>query len=205
MKRTINESQLRAIVAESVKRVLNELDWKTYRNAQEKNQERAYFDALKAANLRYLADEAKYNGDNELADKYSREAAFLQQKIERTNAFGDAAKDAFFDEYLRKASNPHCGVYPTNSYSNYIYPLKDGEKYFSDGLEYSKNCDYGRKDGGYLGDEHNGTDSQAYSADALRSMGFNDKNINDIEAARREIRRYRNGDYKFDNGWKLKR
>ena len=84
-----------------------------------------------------------------------------------------------------------------NICSNYGYPLKDGEKYYMDGLEYSKN-------GRCLGDEHNGTDSQAYSADALRRMGFNDKNINDIEAARREIRRYRNGDYKFDNGWKLK-
>lgn len=39
MKKIINESQLRQIVAESVKRVLNELDWKTYMNAARKRKE----------------------------------------------------------------------------------------------------------------------------------------------------------------------
>ena len=196
MKRTINESQLKAIVAESVKRVLNEIDWKTYRNAQEKNRKREFFYDAKVDNLRRLSNNAFDEGDFELADKYRREAAFIEQKILRTDAFGDAANDAFFEEYLRKACHPECMVYPLNQE---VHPLdwKDGEKYFNDGLEYDNGEGYR--------DEENGKDSQAYSADALRSMGFNDKNINDIEAARREIRRYRNGDYKFDNGWKLKR
>ena len=42
MKQTIriNESQLRRMVAESVKNVLNEIDWKTYQNAAKKARER---------------------------------------------------------------------------------------------------------------------------------------------------------------------
>jgi hypothetical protein len=47
MKRTINESQLKAIVAESVKRVLNEMDRKTYQWAAEEEDrgETPYLDA----------------------------------------------------------------------------------------------------------------------------------------------------------------
>ena len=39
MKKTITESQLRNIIAESVKKVLSELDWKTYANAAKKAHE----------------------------------------------------------------------------------------------------------------------------------------------------------------------
>lgn len=60
----LNESQLRKIVAESVKNILSEIDWKTYVNARDKARERG--------------------------------------EHERAMRFGNAADDAFNDEYAHE-------------------------------------------------------------------------------------------------------
>ena len=81
MKRTINEAQLKAIVAESVKRVLGEMDWKTYQ---------------------WAADERKRRNDDVFAnrenspyyEKYKKTLPFLRHKDSQR-----AAADAFNKEY----------------------------------------------------------------------------------------------------------
>ena len=76
---SINESQLRDMIAESVKKVLSELDWKTYANAAKK------------ANKKFNSYGKKYSKD--FSDKeYSK-------RFHQGNDFEDAAENAFNKEY----------------------------------------------------------------------------------------------------------
>ena len=227
----LGESQLRKIVAESVKKVLSEIDWKTYRNAQEKNRERENEYDENYWKLQDAIEAAHKRGDDKEVQKLQRRQDKMVKNSLRTSKFGFASNDAFNDEFFANShdrfnklngksfapfkntddgsySTPEPWVDDSGNIHNGSYfdgHGKIGGKYFDDTIEYSK---LGR--GGYgnvtYDGEMNGDDNTAYSDEELNSLGIPDNEINDIEKARREIRSYRNGDYTYDNekGWHLK-
>ena len=69
----LNENTLRQIVAESVKNVLSEIDWKTYRNAQEKNYEKENEYNENYWKLQDAIEAAHKRGDDKEVQKLQRE------------------------------------------------------------------------------------------------------------------------------------
>ena len=94
MKQTVklNESQLRQMVAESVKNVLSELDWKTYANARKKAADKGQYDrSRKFGNAADSAfnDKFGYQGDEE-SEYYApnvRGNAFLHRVEAQNNDY----------------------------------------------------------------------------------------------------------------------
>ena len=226
----INESTLRRIVAENVRKVISEVDWKTYRNAQEKNREREPEYEENYWKLQDAIEAAHKRGDDKEVQKLQRKQEALVGKSMRTAKFGSASNDAFNDKFFANShdrfnkqngesfapfKNTDDGSYSTpepwiddngNIHNGHYFDGhgKTDGKYFDDTIEYSK------LGGGYgnvtYDGEMNGNDNTAYSDEELKSLGIPDNEFNDIEKARREIRRYRNGDYTYDKekGWHLK-
>lgn len=233
-KRTVRltESELNNIITESVKNIISELDWKTYRNAAEKNKEREGEYSEMWWKLERQINAAIERGDLETANKLRmKQSAYTNKSLRGTN-FMFASNNAFDNKYLSNSINRlnnsksdftnfvrksyDDGSYSTDEpwmdgYGNihnghYFEPHgKVDGKYYDDELQYRR-WDNQRQEASYLDGEWNGRDSDALSDDTLKSMGFPDNEINDIEKARREIRRYRNGDYQFTKGkgWHLK-
>ncbi len=93
MKRTIKlrESELKRMIAESVKGAINELDWKTYQNAAKK------------AHLKALDDYSGGPGGKYDAEKYN-------DYLNRASNFRKAAEDAFNREHGYDDGRFHLGL-----------------------------------------------------------------------------------------------
>lgn len=95
-KRTIRltESDLHRVIKESVKQCLTELDWKTYANAANKSSKRS--------GISYWRDKGY-----DLPDAFKKAVRHRQ----RVKQFGDAAKDAFGDQYGYSNGMPYDNDY----------------------------------------------------------------------------------------------
>ena len=227
----LTESQLREMISESVKNIISELDWKTYRNAAEKNKEREGEYEEMWWKIQQQIDNAVKRDDWETVEKLKRKQNAYTNKQIRGSNFLSASDIAFDDKFLKNTIDrlnnsdedyttfamkrhddgsdftpePRVDSYGNIHHGTYFEPHgKVGGKYYDDVITYGK-WDKKRRDSYEVGSEYNGQDSEAVSDDFLKSKGFPDNEINDIEKARREIRRYRNGDYKYtkDKGWHL--
>lgn len=76
----INENELHKLIGESVKKMISELDWKTYANASKKSMEKSVPSDFEGGSL---ADRAKKAMKNR----------------ERAKRFGDAARQSFNDQF----------------------------------------------------------------------------------------------------------
>lgn len=227
----LNESTLRQIVAESVKNILSEIDWKTYRQAQEKNKEMEPEYDKKWWEIDKQIQAAQERGDLKTVEKLKRKQDSYLNKQMRTSDFGRASNDAFDEKFFSKShdrfndegGSRYAPFKRTDDGSDYTpEPWMDNNgniingtyfpghgkvdgKYYGDEISYDK-LRGGYTDGGPYYGELNGDDKEAYSDEELNKLGFPNDEINDIEKARREIRRYRNGSYAYDNekGWHLK-
>jgi hypothetical protein len=106
MKIKLTESKLKQIVAESVKNILTELDWKTYANAarKEKDPDRAKKFRERAAEI--FNQEFGYNGDDEFArTKISNDTLSLGHRYKK-----DDDSQVFFSTHL----DPSYENTPTN-------------------------------------------------------------------------------------------
>lgn len=175
----LTESDLHKVIKESVNKVLTELDWKTYANAEKKMRERG-------------ADYWERNGEK-FPDTISK-AANARIRAER---LGNAAMDAFDSEYGYKQGDwrdgdqvevgmggdfgsteefgPHAAVWKHNAYLTRQFPL---------GYTMARTPEE------FL-------DGNPYADDA----------INAYNMARGEIRNYKSGKYSYEpngRGWHLK-
>jgi len=230
----LTESDLRRIVNKSVKKILreskllNELDWKTYRNAQEKALERDEEYKNKYWELERKIQKAYDNGDTDTANRLKKkQEAIVGKGSLRAMDFGFSSNRAFNDKFFNKSykrfndadgktyaplKSTDDGSYSThepwidgtgNIHGGRFFPghgKVDG-KFYDDIIGYGTLDDHGEF--GY--NEMNGNDRTSFDDDELEKLGFPPEEINDIEKARREIRRYRNGDYyyKKGEGWEL--
>lgn len=173
----LNEEQFRKIVAESVKSVLSELDWKTYANAADKRRRQAR------------------NGDKYDSDKW-----------ERANELDKAASRALSDKYGRTLHtwgdnwNGETGDRtvmddaPWTNGTNAVGPEPTGYWYKS-----SKDRDWRNIDSEYQDGDFHVYGDIPYDSELDDELG---KQNNEIG---REIDNFTHGRYVYDNekGWQL--
>lgn len=168
----LTENQLNGVIAESVKKALNEVDWKTYANASKKRLQQ-YDDSGKK-------DMDKYEKARELntmaADRFRED--FVGNMMYDT--FGDkmrGTRSPKFDAYpnvWKKDRMPYGAVRGTNKSGDEIFSTEKGTYHSSRGLTSPKKF-------------------------------FRDNDVADkYEKANDELWNYDNGQYEYDNGWKLK-
>ena len=132
----INESQIRKIVAESVRNVLSEIDWKTYANAAKKR-------------LQQYKDSGRQ--DNEKFDKYWELQKAANQAFDddyvglmKYDTMGDKMKgkhspkfDAKLD--LSREDMPYSSVQGYNKSGDKLFSTKKGTYHSSKGITTPKN------------------------------------------------------------------
>lgn len=194
----MNESQLKKIVAESIKNVLTELDWKTYANAAEKSARKGETDyngyipgsrhkgdkrgrAVDFANAATKAFNDKYgHGDGEIGDPLK--AGSFKGKITTKRPFDP---EGIIDFNTRSVADDYNENEPWNSVGNYF---KRNE--LSASKRYVPTWNQSR-----FGKEYQ--DKHKPHRDALSDYE---------ERGNREIENYFDGNYTYDNekGWHLK-
>lgn len=181
MKRTIKlkESELRNMISESVKGVLNELDWKTLANAEKKARERG--------NASYWREKGEKG-----FDAISKAA---DQRV-RAERFGDAAKKAFNrdfgyqqGEHFYDDDYQRVGMGGDFGYKEEFAPHAAGWRH--DGVASLKQFPHG-----------------VYTTERTPEEFF-DGNTDAVQAynkAKEEVGNYKKGKYDYDseNGWNLK-
>ena len=200
----INESTLRKIVAESVKRTLNEIDWKTYASAADKSYK-------KAKDLRDERFSGKFDGDNFNVDKWNDILGKEDKHLRRAREFDDAASRALSDKYGRSlktfakygsarnvfdddapwtvgtnAEGPEPLGYYYTSYPDIDWRDADNKEYSHEDFKVSGDIPYDREKYDYETDDEYARHKQN----------------NEIG---REVDDYTHRRYKYNNGWKLKK
>ena len=172
----INESTLRKIVAESVKRTLNELDWKTYRNA-----------------ARY----PNKTGNPSYGGRRDEFAAAARKSF--NEKYGFKSDTAYFTCGTAQGNcmEPELKINPYGMYGTW-YPVQkeDDGYYLEKSTQHNVNDNYERIDlSNYLTDEEimkyeNGMEDWKHYIANDNNYSFRESN---------------NGDYEYDNGWELKK
>lgn len=180
MKKAITESQLRNIIAESVKNVLSELDWKTYANAGKRALERGDVRAHKFRNAANDAfnDEFAYQGDED-SEYYA------------PNVRGDV--------YLNRIEAQN-NDYPSHT----IHHLYD---YDSNKQEYTNPRNYDNTKAFGLMDKYDKSGRYKRIWNPSLKRFFNDpEQEKAYKRASKEMDDYLMGNYEYDNekGWHLK-
>ena len=177
----LNENTLRKIVAESVKNVLSEIDWKTYANAANKRRKQ-YHDEIKNG-----IDSDKWDRAQELDNAASR--AISDKFGKNLKTWGDNWNGETGDRHVMDADAPW------TTGTNAMGPEPTGYYYTS-----SKDRDW--RNGS---DEYQNGDYDLYGDIPLdfKSQSEEDKQNNNIG---REIDNFTHDRYAYDNekGWHLK-
>lgn len=106
MKIRLTESKLKQIVAESVKNILTELDWKTYASAAKKDRDPNRAKKFREKAAENFNQEFEYNGDDEFArTKMSNDTLSLGHRYKK-----DDNSQVFFSTHL----DPSYENTPTN-------------------------------------------------------------------------------------------
>ena len=197
MKRTINESQLKAIVAESIKRVLGEMDWKTYQWAADERKRRN--------------DDVLANGENSpYYEKYQKQGRKYYSQPEGRSFDSQRAAAEEFNRRYGMDTEEHPNGYTGERVLRNVYM----DNYGDTNANYSKMGRYGtecahsntRRN---LGKNFKGTNlSDPYRDAQLRDEFKNDTKIQDAyKKANDEVNNYRNGNYTYvkGKGWELKK
>lgn len=179
--KNLNEDKLRGIIKECVQKVISELDWKTYANAANKSLERG--------------DTAYWKNRGETPNSAIDKAADTRERSQR---FGNAAKDAFNRDY---------GYKNGDMWDDDFADVRLGGD-FDSTEEFSPHV-VGRRDKGYGNPaslEHGWDD---YKHQHSTADDFFDDNSDAAQAyndADAEVKNYKRGNYRYDkgNGWKLK-
>lgn len=185
MKKTITESQLRNIIAESVKNVLSELDWKTYANAGKKAGKGGDISAQR---------ELSPNGT---PSQWFKDAV---KSRERANKFYDKAKEEFNKTHGYKNGRRYDDDYSEVELggdftaSEEFGPHARGFKSKGYGEPYK--YEYGRKYDGYAGQDM--TPEEFFDGNSDASNAYHN--------AEEEWNNYKKGNYDYDDekGWYLK-
>lgn len=176
----LTESDLHRIIKESVNKVLTELDWKTYANAEKKAIERG--------------DTSYWREKGETFPNTISKAA--DQRI-RAKRFGDAAKDAFNrdfgyqqGEHFYDDDYQRVGMGGDFGYTEEFSPHAAGWKH--DGVASLKQFPHGVYTTERTPEEFFGDNSDAVQA---------------YNKAKDEVGNYKKGNYGYQNGkgWQLKR
>lgn len=177
---TLTESRLRVMIGEAVKGALNELDWKTYANAEK--------EARRRGEISYWRDK----GEGDFGDWLHN--ATLQR--ERAKRFGDAAKDAFDRDYGYQRGERYyddgyqrVGMGGDFGYTEEFGPHAAGWR--PDGVADVKRFPHG-----------------VYTTEKTPEEFFGDNGdaIQAYNKAKDEIRDYKKGNYEYvkGKGWQLK-
>ena len=177
----LNEGQLKKIVAESVQKVLSELDWKTYANAANKALDRGYIDYWreKGVNFPHAVDKA------------------ANERL-RAERFGDAAKDAFNHDYGYKKGNTFDDDYASVKLGGYFDATEEYGPHVvgfrSKG--YGNPAKYERGWNRYTLKKETPEEFFQDNPDAAQSFRNSDA----------EVKNYEKGNYAYDSdkGWHLK-
>ena len=199
MKKTITESQLRNIIAESVKSIISELDWKTYMNAGKKRLQQTNSDKYANGFDSLMQAEREFNknyGAN--TEKNGNKRSFWGDELERyggTSTYGDVEgqygnpKDIRLQvkNDLSRPSLNRVGKYATLTYD---------PKYKNAGADdiWTNNHDPEYHEKRHF--SHRDHDNPILGAIAK----------SEYETAKREADAYENGDYEYvkGKGWQLK-
>lgn len=191
----LTESNLRGIIAESVKQVLSELDWKTYMNTGKKRLQQRHsdkrengFDSLEQADKAF---NDKY-GSNVTYDKHGSRNSFDKQDLTRTygKTEGQYDRQDIRMQVKNDLYNPHFRT--LGKYTTLTYDPKS--KWASSDGMWSNNTDPKHYEDFHF--------SYADEAPILKYMAQAD-----YERAKKEADAYENGDYEYDpngRGWHLK-
>ena len=172
----INESDLKNMVCEAVRRIMNEIDWKTYANARAKALERG--ESLRANKF----GSAAWKGFND-------EFGLNHGTSELPRVHGDT-----YTQSVEGESAPNGFESPSHT----VVGMQDKET----GEEYN----YDRTKAFFNHDPRDHENRYARVKNpSLRRFFNNDKQaIDAYNRANKEMSDYRNGRYQYDNGWKLK-
>lgn len=177
----LNESQLKKIIAESVKNVLSELDWKTYANARDKARERGeHKRAMKFGNA---ADNA-FNDEFAYADKYG-------DKYGEGNVHGDT-----FMNTVNANSKPNGFKSPSHSIRHLSGDLSNEKPYNYDDTKAFGLMDKYDEEGRY----------KRVKNPSLKKFFNDSEQEKAFRRASKEMDDYVSGNYTYDNenGWHLK-
>lgn len=173
----LNEAQLKQVIAESVKNVLSELDWKTYVNARDKARERGeHKRAMKFGNA---ADNA-FNDEFAYADKYG-------DKYGEGSVYGDTFMNTV------NASSKSNGF---ESPSHTIRHLSGEKPYNYDNTKAFGLMDKYDEEGRY----------KRVKNPSLKKFFNDSEQEKAFRRASKEMDDYVSGNYTYDNenGWRLK-
>ena len=206
MKRTINESQLKAIVAESVKRVLGEMDWKTYQWAADERDRRNANVSAAGSRSPYAEKYAKRSGWRHGTWRDGLEKYFREQQ---NNAH--TADNAFNQQYGIDGSDTNGRVSKYgNELNGLAYSYGSGEYPDERGMT-SVNKNMGRYQTTYSDKDNSGkfhTDYDKNGEFASNKLSQYSKEVGDkFKKADQELNNYRNGNYTYvkGKGWELKK
>jgi hypothetical protein len=176
----LTESDLHQMVKESVNKILTELDWKTYANAEKKARERG--------DMSYW---------REKGEKFPNTVSKAASQRERAKRFGDAAKDVFNrdfgyqrGEHFYDDDYQRVGMGGDFGYTDEFAPHAAGWKH--DGVASLKRFPHG-----------------VYTTERTPEEFFGDNNdsVQAYNKAKDEVGNYKKGkyDYKKGEGWQLKK
>ena len=168
----LTENQLKAMVTESVRKALNEIDWKTYANAAKKRLQQ-----YKDSDRKDMEKFDKFYDLNKMANERFSDEYIGNMKYD---TFGDKMKgkrSPKFDAHIDTGKTdrmPYGTVRGTNKSGDEIFSTEKGTYHSSKGITSPKKF-------------------------------FRDNDVADkYEKANDELWNYDNGQYYYDNGWKLK-
>ena len=180
----INESTLRKIVAESVKRTLNEIDWKTYANA-----------GKKAGHGGDISTQREMNPQG-TPSQWFHDAVNSRQ---RAKMFYDKAKEQFNQDYGytngKRYDNDYSSVELGGDFTASCEFAPHIRGYKSKGYGEPYKYEHGRRYDGYAGQDM--SPEEFFQGD--------DNAIQSHSKASEEWDNYKKGNYEYDNGWKLKK
>ena len=183
MKRTIrlNESELKRMIAESVKGAINELDWKTYASASDKARQRG---------ISYWRDKGETGPHNLLTKATSSQY--------RADRFADTARDAFNRNFGYQQGKPYDDDYERVAMGGDFRSTEEfgphAVGYKSKGWGNPKKYEFGR-DSDTL---KSMSPEEFYQDDAGAAQAFKNADA--------EVKNYRRGNYNYQKGkgWQLK-
>lgn len=211
MKVNVTEGQLRNMIAESIKRYLNEIDWKTYDSAMRKAAERGewhragkFGDASKSAfNRDFGSNDSPYDYNYQrqnvpyrtgiIGYKDNGEPIYDDNTTQSNKGFYDDDVIAYSDSY-----DPDCLEKIRMGFQGFRHRRTPDGKFHTtmkDIDKYTDNDDFNQKDNDYdYWYQQSGDESTR--ADAMQKA----------RKGAKETRHYLNGEYTYDNqkGWHLK-
>ena len=203
----INESQLRDMIAESVRNVLNEMDWKTAENAR-----------VKARREVVDIPMAKHTKGEKVTDNDIKK---IQRRLRQAKSFADYRNNAFNDEYAMCGEDEYGYPYEFRMEGDDA-PLVGTTRRLNGNIEYHRynpDARFGSPKG-KIRSMYPGTEDIVYDGPEMfgdettpgymgrvageKKQTKADKGMEDYYHHMNHNYPDGSGDYEYDNGWKLK-